>query len=95
MAVENSNNTYDDSVDENESDVCEDDDDEDQVSEVNAYNDLVRSNVNTEVSRLSFIRRYNKLVKSFNSLDVSVEKFANCPLLPEHIREASLETISG
>lgn len=88
LMVEGPDASYDDSVDENESDLCEDDEDENLVNEVNTYNRLIRSKINSEASRLGIIRHYNKLVKSFNALDVSVEKFTNCPLLPEHIREA-------
>ncbi|SCU89136.1 LANO_0D04016g1_1 [Lachancea nothofagi CBS 11611] len=88
LMVESSDETVEDSVDENESDVCEDEDDEKLVRQTDNFNNIIRSRLNSEENRIGIIKHYNKLVKSFNALDVSVEKYANGPLLPEHIREA-------
>ncbi|SCU95036.1 LADA_0G13014g1_1 [Lachancea dasiensis] len=86
--VDENDETLEDSVDEDEWDVIDDDDDEVSSKYSESFNKIVRSGVNSEENRLGIIRHYNRLVKTFNALDVSVEKYTNGPLLPEHIREA-------
>ena len=49
---------------------------------------LQQSDHNSQDLKLQLIEQYNKLVLQFNKLDVSIEKYNNSPLLPEHIREA-------
>ncbi|SCV01127.1 LAME_0G14224g1_1 [Lachancea meyersii CBS 8951] len=88
MLVDNSGASLDDSADENETDEYEDENDEKLMKQTDNYNEIVRSGVNSEDNRIGLIKHYNRLVKSFNALDVSVEKYANSPILPEHIREA-------
>lgn len=85
--VEGSNDDHEDSVDETESDLYFDDE-EDQMVLVEQGNKLLKSEKNSPEIRLGLINQYNKLVKEFNTIDVSVEKYANSPILPEHIREA-------
>jgi len=77
-----------DSVEENESDSYYDDE-EAEMKEVQMGNKLLKSEKNTQEIRSGLITRYNKLVKAFNSLDISFEKYQNSPLLPEHVRQAS------
>lgn len=77
-----------DSIDENESDTYYDDEDN-EMKEVISGNKLLKSEKNTQEVRSGLITRYNRLVKTFNSLDISFEKYQNSPLLPEHIREAA------
>ncbi|SCW02800.1 LAFE_0F14554g1_1 [Lachancea fermentati] len=88
MMVESAEDAYDDSVDEEASDICEDEEDEEKVNECIKNTQLLRSTTNSEEIRKGIIRQYNSLVKKFNSLDVSIEKYSGGPLLPEHIREA-------
>ncbi|SCU91954.1 LAFA_0F06942g1_1 [Lachancea sp. 'fantastica'] len=88
LLVETSDATLDDSVDENETDDYEDESDEKLTNETNTFNRIIRSKVNSEENRITLIKHYNRLVRSFNNLDVSVEKYTNSPILPEHIREA-------
>ncbi|CEP60817.1 TATA-binding protein-associated factor TAF11 LALA0_S02e00298g [Lachancea lanzarotensis] len=88
LMVETSEMSLDDSVDENETDDYEDESDEKLTKETNTFNEIIRSQVNSEENRVTLIKYYNRLVRSFNSLDVSVEKYTNSPILPEHIREA-------
>lgn len=85
--VENNRDSIEDSVDETESDSYLDDDEE-QMAQIKLGNKLLKSQKNTQDVRAGLISHYNKLVKEFNAIDVSVEKFANSPILPEHIREA-------
>lgn len=87
ILVENNHENVEDSVDETESDSYFDDDEE-QMTQVKLGNRLLKSQENSQDVRAGLISRYNKLVKEFNAIDVSVEKFANSPILPEHIREA-------
>ena len=49
---------------------------------------LQKSDNNSQDLKLQLIEQYNKLVIQFNKLDVSIEKYNNSPILPEHIREA-------
>ncbi|AET39160.1 TATA-binding protein-associated factor TAF11 Ecym_4081 [Eremothecium cymbalariae DBVPG len=79
--------SIDDSVDEQESDTYYDDD-KGEVVFVQMSNKLLKSTKNTEEIRRGIIKQYNELVTQFNAVDVSVEKYMNSPLLPEHIREA-------
>ncbi|CCF58474.1 hypothetical protein KAFR_0E03220 [Kazachstania africana CBS 2517] len=76
-----------DSVDENESDTYFDDD-EDEVREIKTSNKLLSTDKNSQEVRLGLLNHYNKLVKDFNKIDVSIEKYNKSPILPEHIREA-------
>lgn len=76
-----------DSIDENEGDSYFDDE-ENEKKEIEIGNNLLKNDKNTQEVRLGLITRYNKLVKEFNTLDVSFEKYQNSPILPEHIREA-------
>lgn len=78
---------YNDNVDETASDSFYDDEEED-MKDVKEGNRLLKSDSNDQDIRLELISHYNKLVKDFNSIDVSVEKYAHSPILPEHIREA-------
>ncbi|QLL30749.1 hypothetical protein HG536_0A05640 [Torulaspora globosa] len=87
ILMENNHENVEDSVDETESDSYFDDD-EQQMTQVKLGNKLLKSQNNSQDIRAGLISRYNKLVKEFNAIDVSVEKFANSPILPEHIREA-------
>ncbi|QLQ78313.1 hypothetical protein HG537_0A05600 [Torulaspora globosa] len=87
ILVESNHENIEDSVDETESDSYFDDD-EDQMTQLKLGNRLLKSENNSQDIRAGLISRYNKLVKEFNAIDVSVEKFANSPILPEHIREA-------
>ncbi|CCD26343.1 TATA-binding protein-associated factor TAF11 NDAI_0H01690 [Naumovozyma dairenensis CBS 421] len=64
------------------------DDEKEEMKFIKEGNKLLGSKDNTQVIRLGLISHYNTLVKEFNKLDVSVEKYNNSPLLPEHIREA-------
>lgn len=80
-------NTINDSVEESEPEKV-DTDDEEEANFTKTSNDLLRSHENKESVRTGLIRQYNKLVMKFNSLDVSVEKYKNSPLLPEHVHEA-------
>ncbi|AMD21639.1 HFL217Cp [Eremothecium sinecaudum] len=77
----------DDEVDEEESDSYYDDDKE-ETAFVLESNKLLKSSKNTEEIRVRIIKQYNILVTQFNKLNVSVEKYINSPLLPEHIHEA-------
>ena len=84
-----SNEEYDDSVDEAESDTYFDDD----IVEMKHYkagNKLLKEKYqNTQESKLALIDYYNNLVKQFNVTDVSMEKYKrDSPILPEHVREA-------
>ncbi|EDO17661.1 hypothetical protein Kpol_1004p35 [Vanderwaltozyma polyspora DSM 70294] len=83
------NDEYEDSVDENESDTYFDDD-KDEMEYVKNGNKLLKlGNQNPQEVKIGLIDQYNKLVKEFNTLDVSIEKYSdNSPILPEHIREA-------
>lgn len=85
--VEGKQTDHEDSVDETESDEYFDDE-EDHMIQVEQGNKLLKSEINSSEIRLGLINQYNKLVKEFNTIDVSVEKNANSPILPEHIREA-------
>ncbi|QLG72803.1 hypothetical protein HG535_0D05120 [Zygotorulaspora mrakii] len=76
-----------DSVNESECDSYFDDD-EAEMKRIRKGNVLLGGKVNTPEGRLGLIEHYNELVKEFNRIDVSVEKYANSPVLPEHIREA-------
>lgn len=76
-----------DSVNESESDSYFDDDDT-EMKRILKGNRLLKSKSNTQEVRAGIIEHYNELVKEFNRIDVSVEKYANSPILPEHIREA-------
>lgn len=87
VLVENAGKTFEDSVDEEESDPYEDDD-KNEIKETKKCNELLKTTTNSEDVRQGIIKQYNKLVKEFNGLDVSVEKYSNSPLLPEHVREA-------
>ncbi|SJM87127.1 related to Transcription initiation factor TFIID subunit 11 [Zygosaccharomyces bailii] len=78
---------YNDDVDETASDSYYDDEEE-EMKDVEEGNKLIKSEANTQEIRLALITHYNRLVREFNSIDVSVEKYANSPILPEHIREA-------
>lgn len=78
---------YEDDVDETESDSFFDDE-EDQMAQVEQGNKLLKCETNSSEIRIGLINQYNKLVKEFNKIDVSVERYANSPILPEHIREA-------
>lgn len=49
---------------------------------------LQQSDHSPQDLKLQLIEQYNKLVLQFNKLDVSIEKYNNSPVLPEHIREA-------
>lgn len=65
------------------------DDEEDNMKEIQKGNKLLKEdNKNTNEIRVGLIDQYNKLVKQFNSTDVSIERYNNSPILPEHIREA-------
>ncbi|KAL3233445.1 Transcription initiation factor TFIID subunit 11 [Nakaseomyces bracarensis] len=75
------------SVDEEEEDTYFDDEEE-YMTEIKKANALLRSTENTPELKQQLIAQYNLLVKQFNNLDVSVEKYTASPLLPEHIREA-------
>ncbi|AGO12654.1 AaceriADR179Cp [[Ashbya] aceris (nom. inval.)] len=77
----------DDEVMEQESDIC-DDDSKEEASFVQTSNRLLKTTKNSEEIRKGIISQYNQLVRRFNKLDVSVEKYVNSPLLPEHIHEA-------
>ncbi|CCK69424.1 TATA-binding protein-associated factor TAF11 KNAG_0C03130 [Huiozyma naganishii CBS 8797] len=77
----------DDSVDEFEPDEYFDDEEDDARATLEG-NKLLATEENTRSSRAGLISHYNELVKSFNSLDVSMEKYNSSPLLPEHVREA-------
>ncbi|KAH7588354.1 hTAFII28-like protein conserved region [Nakaseomyces glabratus] len=81
------NNEYPSSVDEEEEDIYLDDE-PDAMKKIQDVNSLLRSQENTAEIRLRLISHYNELVRQFNELDVSVEKYNSSPLLPEHIREA-------
>lgn len=87
LFVENTNEEYDDSVDETESDPFFDDD-QDEMKETTQGNKLLKSYINTQEIKIQLIIQYNKLVRVFNTIDVSVEKYTNSPILPEHVREA-------
>lgn len=89
LLVDNNHNKeeYNDSVDETASDSYYDDDEED-MKNAQEGNKLIKTDSNGQDIRLALISHYNKLVKDFNSIDVSVEKYAKSPILPEHIREA-------
>lgn len=77
-----------DDVDINESDEYFDDE-EDTMKDIQKGNKLLKEDKkNTNEIRLGLIDQYNKLVKQFNSTDVSIERYTNSPILPEHIREA-------
>lgn len=77
-----------DDIDINESDEYFDDE-EDNMKEIQKGNKLLKEdNKNTNEIRVGLIDQYNKLVKQFNSTDVSIERYNNSPILPEHIREA-------
>lgn len=78
---------YNDSVDESGSDSYYDDEEE-NMRDVQEGNKLIKTDSNSQDIILALISHYNKLVGEFNSIDVSVEKYANSPILPEHIREA-------
>lgn len=84
--IDNEHNN-DSSVDEEEEDTYYDDE-EDTMKQIKLGNSLLRSTENTSDTKQKLITQYNQLVKQFNDLDVSVEKYNNSPLLPEHIREA-------
>ncbi|SCU88967.1 LAMI_0D11958g1_1 [Lachancea mirantina] len=88
MMVEGAEHPYEDSVDEAEEDFLQEGDEEEQANEIVDSNQLLKSHVNSEEIRRGIIKHYNKLVKRFNALDVSIEKYSDSPLLPEHIREA-------
>lgn len=79
--------SIDDSVNEQESDEF-DDDDREEINFMKNSNKLLKLKVDSEDIRQGIIKQYNFLVKKFNNLDVSVEKYTNSPLLPEHIHEA-------
>ncbi|EJS42414.1 taf11p [Saccharomyces arboricola H-6] len=49
---------------------------------------LQQSDNHSQDLKLQLIEQYNKLVLQFNKLDVSIEKYNNSPILPEHVREA-------
>lgn len=76
-----------DSVDESEGEL-QDTDDEQEAKFISASNELLKTDKNTEQIRIGLIKQYNKLLLKFNGLDVSVEKYKDSPLLPEHIHEA-------
>lgn len=76
-----------DDIDENESDEYFDDE-EDAMKEIKSGNKLLKSKDNTSEIKLGLIDQYNKLVKKFNATDVSMERYSNSPILPEHMREA-------
>lgn len=83
----NNKDLIDDSVNEDESDSYYSDEEE-EMRETEIGNQLLKSDKNTQEIRSKLINQYNKLVKEFNKLDVSVEKYNDSPILPEHIREA-------
>lgn len=87
LLVENSQDNLEDSVDETESDSYFDDE-ENRMVQIKQGNKLLKSEKNSQDVRAGLISHYNKLVREFNAIDVSVEKYANSPILPEHIREA-------
>ncbi|CAL9730965.1 transcription initiation factor TFIID subunit 11 [Monosporozyma unispora] len=76
-----------DDIIENESDEYFDDE-EDAMKEVKNGNKLLKRTDNTSEVKVGLIDQYNKLVKKFNATDVSVERYSNSPILPEHMREA-------
>ncbi|CAI4049279.1 hypothetical protein SUVZ_13G1220 [Saccharomyces uvarum] len=82
-----------DSVPEDEPDVYYDDEEVDK-HETTLGNSLLQSKSlqqsdhHSQDLKLQLIEQYNKLVIQFNKLDVSIEKYNNSPILPEHIREA-------
>ncbi|CDO92063.1 unnamed protein product [Kluyveromyces dobzhanskii CBS 2104] len=84
---EDSYNDINDSVEESEAESV-DTDDEAEKKFMKASNDLLQAQNNVESVRKGLIKQYNILVTKFNSLDVSVEKYKNSPLLPEHVHEA-------
>ncbi|CCH60661.1 hypothetical protein TBLA_0D01530 [Henningerozyma blattae CBS 6284] len=75
-----------DSVNEEESDSFFEDEKEDYIV-VTKGNLLLKHKENNHLVREELIKYYNDLVVQFNKLDVSIEKYNNSPLLPEHIRE--------
>ncbi|CCC70601.1 hypothetical protein NCAS_0F01170 [Naumovozyma castellii] len=87
LLIEKEQSDFEDSVDETASDSY-DDDDRNEMATIKRGNSYLKSKENSQELRLGLISHYNRLVKEFNSLDVSVEKYNNSPILPEHIREA-------
>lgn len=63
-------------------------DEPDLMKETQKGNLLLKSKENNNEIRVGLIDHYNKLVKKFNLIDVSMEKYNNSPILPEHVREA-------
>ncbi|CAH01971.1 TATA-binding protein-associated factor TAF11 [Kluyveromyces lactis] len=84
---EDSFNDINDSVQESEPESA-DTDDEGEIKFMKTSNNLLQSQNNVESVRKGLIKQYNILVAKFNELDVSVEKYKDSPLLPEHVHEA-------